>query len=238
MGYEYVISHNTYKLGLYPITSGPWPLRILKRDFGITQGDYFRFPIDRKIYFSNKDKTTNEHPKIAFFARPDMPRRCYNLGIQGLEIVKKMRPDVEIILYGAKSEKYQNVPFEFTNLGMLPQIQQLGELYRSCDIGICFSTTNPSLVPYEMMACGCPVIDLDFNDNVVNYGSYDNAMLVGANANEIAQGINKLLDDSDLKGSIVQNGLEYVTIFPEEEEMVRLIEKFILEQYPNQGGLI
>lgn len=231
MGYEYVISHNTYRLGLYPITSGPWPLRLLEREFGIKEGNFFRFPIDRNIYYSTETKQKNDHPRIAFFARPDMPRRCYHLGIQGLKLVKDAHPEVEILFYGAASNKYENVPFEFTNLGMLPEISMLGDLYRSCDLGVCFSTTNPSLVPYEMMACSCPVVDLDFNDNVVNYGTEENVTLVGPSAQEIARGINKLLDDPEYARKVTENGLEYCKIFPEEEEMVRLIEGFILKQY-------
>lgn len=231
MGYEYVISYNTYRLGLYPITSGPWPLRLLERDFGITEGDFFRFPIDRSIYYHNPELTKADHPRIAFFARPDMPRRCYQLGLQGLKLVKEAHPEVEILFYGAASSKYVNVPFEFTNLGLLPEISMLGDLYRSCDLGICFSTTNPSLVPYEMMACGCPVVDLDFNDNVVNYGSDDNVTLVGPSAREIAQGVFRLLEDKAYAEKVTANGLEYSKIFPEEEEMARLIESFILKQY-------
>lgn len=231
MGYEYVISYNTYKLGLYPITSGPWPLTLLKREFGITEGNFFRFPIDRKIYYSVDDCNKIERPKILFFARPDMPRRCYQLGISALNQVKSKRPDVEIVFYGAKSEKYNNVPFEFTNLGMLPKIEDLGDLYRSADVGICFSTTNPSLVPYEMMACGCPVVDLDFNDNEVNYGSKDNCILVEANENSIAEGILNVLNDKEYKEQLIRNGKKYCEIFPTEFEMVKLIESYIKEQY-------
>lgn len=231
MGYEYVISYHNYNLGFYPITSGPWPLRLLERDFGITEGDYFRFPIDRKIYYPNPVEQKNDHPRIAFFARPDMPRRCYHLGVQGLQLVKQMHPEAEIIFYGAHSSKYVNVPFEFTNCGMLPEISMLGDLYRSCDLGVCFSTTNPSLVPYEMMACGCPVVDLDFNENEVNYGSRENVTLVGPSAHSIAEGVNRLLEDPEYKERVRANGQKYCDIFPEEEEMVRLIESFILKQY-------
>ena len=96
---------------------------------------------------------------------------------------------------------------------------------------MCFSTTNPSLVPYEMMACGCPVVDLDFNENEVNYGSRENVTLVGPSAHSIAAGVNRLLEDPEYKERVRANGQKYCDIFPEEEEMVRLIESFILKQY-------
>jgi len=82
-----------------------------------------------------------------------------------------------------------------------------------------------------MMACSCPVVDLDFNDNVVNYGSEENVTLVGPSAQAIAKGVNRLLEDAEYAKKVTENGLEYCKIFPEEEEMVRLIESFILKQY-------
>lgn len=231
MSYDYIVSYNTYKLGLYPITSGPWPLKLIQRHFDIHGGDYFRFPIDKSIYYKHSEEKNYAHKRIVFFARPDMPRRCYNLGVEGLAIVKAMRPDVEIIFYGAKSNSYVNIPFNFTNLGIVPEISQLGNLYRSADVGICFSTTNPSLVPYEMMACGCPVVDLNFNDNAINYGGKENVMLVGPTEREIAEGILYLLEDCQLSKTIIANGLEYCNSFPDEEEMVRMIERIILNQF-------
>ena len=230
MGDNYLIFHNTYKLGLYPITSGPWPLELLKRDFNITEGNYFRFPINTDIYYFDKNKTRKDN-RVIFFAKPGMPRRCYNLGIQALKIFKDKYPDAEIVLYGEDSSHYNNVPFEFTNLGLLPTIGDLGNLYRSASIGIAFSTTNPSLVPYEMMACGCAVIDFDFNNSVVSYDNYDNAELVDTTPEEIAKGIEKLYTSNELRSNKVKNALEFVKIFPSEEKMCKLIEGYILDAY-------
>jgi len=52
----------------------------------------------------------------------------------------------------------------------MPTINDLAQAYADADLGIAFSTTNPSLVPYEIMACGTPVVDLDRAANEVNYG--------------------------------------------------------------------
>ena len=232
MGDNYLTFHNTYKLGLYPITSGPWPLNMLKRDFKITEGNFFRFPINKDIYYYNED--TRNDKRIVFFAKPNMPRRCYNLGIQALSIFKQKHPEAEIVLYGEDSTHYNNVPFEFINKGLLPTIEDLGNLYRSSAIGIAFSTTNPSLVPYEMMSCGCAVIDFDFNDSVVSYDSYDNVLLVDTTPEKIAEGIERLYNDKSLRSKKVKNALEFVKQFPTEDEMCKLIEKYILDAYKNK----
>ena len=168
-----------------------------------------------------------------------MPRRCYTLGVMALEVVKRRCPNVEIVFYGDKKEKYNNVPFEFTNLGMTETIYELGELYRSSTLGICFSTTNPSLVPYEMMACGCPVVDLDVNGNEVNYDGFDNSVLVAATPDSIAEGVIGILENSAFAAELRSRGIEFAKRFPTEVEMAKVIESTILEQFEKtkQGAL-
>jgi glycosyltransferase involved in cell wall biosynthesis len=232
MGTDYVRAMETYSFGFYPITSGPWPLQMLSSQFGITRGNFFRFPLDRDIYFPARYKESTRK-RVVFFARPDMPRRCYPLGVAALAIVKAQRPEVEIVFYGDRAEKFQHVPFEFTNVGMTDTIDQLGDLYRTGDVGLCFSTTNPSLVPFEMMACGCPVVDLDVNGNGINYGSPDNCVLVRPNPQAIADGILRVLDDEVLAARLSANGIVFAEQFPSEVEMVRLIERYILDEFEN-----
>jgi glycosyltransferase involved in cell wall biosynthesis len=153
------------------------------------------------------------------------------LGVSALQLVKQERPEVEIVFYGDRSEKFQHVPFEFTNVGMTPQISDLGDLYRSADVGVCFSTTNPSLVPFEMMACGLPVVDLDVNGNEVSYGGRENCMLASASPRDIADKICAILDDPQRAADLSQRGIDYAEEFPTEIEMVRLIEHYIVREF-------
>lgn len=232
MGTDYVRACETYRFGFYPITSGPWPLRMLEKEWGVTRGTFFRFPIDRSIYHAgDAAKKLGAAPRIVYFARPDMPRRCYPLGVSALEIVKRERPDVEVAFYGDRGEKFQHIPFEFTNIGMTPDISDLGDLYRSADVGLCFSTTNPSLVPFEMMACGLPVVDLDVNGNEVSYGGRDNCMLAKANPRDIADKIFEVLDNPSKSHDLRRRGIEYAAQFPTEIEMARIIEQAILAEF-------
>jgi glycosyltransferase involved in cell wall biosynthesis len=231
MGTDYVRACETYRFGFYPVTSGPWPLRMLEKEWGITDGAFFRFPIDRGIYYPASEPLLNKRKRIAYFARPDMPRRCYPLGVSALQLVKQERPEVEVVFYGDKSEKFQNIPFEFTNIGMTPQISDLGDLYRSADVGVCFSTTNPSLVPFEMMACGLPVVDLDVNGNEVSYGGRENCMLAAASPRDIADRINAVLDDQERAADLRCRGIAFAEGFPTEVEMVRLIEHYIVREF-------
>jgi len=236
MGTDYVRACETYRFGFYPITSGPWPLQMLATEWGITEGAFFRFPIDRGIYHPPAAPKAKDTQRIVYFARPDMPRRCYPLGVSALQLVKQERPEVEIVFYGDKAEKFQHVPFEFTNVGMTPQISDLGDLYRSADVGVCFSTTNPSLVPFEMMACGLPVVDLDVNGNEVSYGGRENCMLAAASPRDIADKIYEVLDNAGKAADLATRGIEYAEGFPTEIEMVRLIEQYMITEYERRIG--
>ena len=226
MGDEFIRAYQSYKLGLYPITSGPWPLTFLKRDFGVNYGYYFRFPLNREVYYYNGE--TKEKNSIVLCAKPNMPRRCYKLGLKALTIVKEKMPETKIYFFGENSSSYCNVPFDFVACGLVPTIEELGDLYRKCLVGLAFSTTNPSLVPFEMLSCGTAVVDLDFNDNEVNYGSRDNITLAEPFADKIAEKVIELLKDEKLRSKKVKNGMEFCKIFPSEKEMCEGIEKEII----------
>ena len=51
------------------------------------------------------------------------------------------------------------LPFEYELLGITtPEV--LAWRYSEATVGLCLSTTNYSLIPQEMMACGLPCVDL------------------------------------------------------------------------------
>jgi glycosyltransferase involved in cell wall biosynthesis/SAM-dependent methyltransferase len=226
MGTEYVLAENTYRQGLYAITSGAWCERLLRKEFGM-EADHFVFPIDREVYHPRP--RTSSRRSVVFFAKPEMPRRCYDLGVWALREMHQRRPDVEIILFGSRNVNAQMLPFPATVKALLPTISDLAELYCNADLGIAFSTTNPSLVPYEMMACGLPVVDLDRPGNEFNYGGRtDIAFLFDPNPAVMGYQICDALARPDELARRSANGLEFIRTFPTEEEMARRIESLIL----------
>lgn len=228
MGSEYVLAENTYRLGLYHITSGPWCEVILRRDFNAL-ADHFQFPIDTSIYYPRDRKKTN--PNLVFFAKPEMPRRCYELGVMALRELHTLRPDLEIVMFGSKNVVKESFDFPVTVREVLPTLDDLAQMYSDGDVGLVFSTTNPSLIPYEMMACGLPVIDLDRGDNVVNYsGRTDIALLANPLPKIMARQIADLLSNPTELKNRRENGLSFVNSFPSEEGMAKRIETLILKK--------
>jgi glycosyltransferase involved in cell wall biosynthesis/SAM-dependent methyltransferase len=226
MGSEYVLAENTYRHGLYCVTSGPWCEVFLKANYGV-QADHFKFPIDRDVYYP-RPRTRADH-NIVFFAKPEMPRRCFEIGAMALREVKAARPEVDILMFGSGQVRKQGLDYPVSVLDVVPTIDDLANMYSNADIGVVFSTTNPSLVPYEMMACGLPVVDLGRPGNEVNYaGRHDIALLADPMPSLMARQILALLDDTDDRARRSAEGLAFAATFPTEEEMARRVESLIV----------
>lgn len=235
MGAEYIFAENTYRKGLYAICSGPWCARLLKEEYAC-EADFFRFPVDRDVYRPLDDETPKCN-RILFFAKPEMPRRCYAVGVAALRIVHRLRPDVEIMFFGSQAAEAAPLDFPVTHASVLPGIDDLARLYAGARLGVVFSTTNPSLVPYEMMACGLPVVDIDLPGNAVNYDDRrDIALLAGPMPEHMAEQIVALLDDDAELAARSRNSLDFVATFPVEEEMARTIESLILARVKKASG--
>ena len=234
MGTEYILAENTYRLGLYHITSGPWCEHLLKRDFQ-SDADHFLFPVDRRIYYPRP--RVKQEKNLIFFAKPEMPRRCFELGAMVLEEFHRLQPEVELILFGSRHVEGKHLQFPATIHSLLPTIEDLAALYSNADAGIVFSTTNPSLVPYEMMACGLPIVDLGRPGNEINYdGRQDIALLADPAPSVMARQIWQLLETPGEREARSQRGLEFVGRFPSEEQMARRVESLILGRLAAKGG--
>ncbi|MGH7172596.1 MAG: glycosyltransferase, partial [Gemmataceae bacterium] len=227
MGSDYVRAEKTYQLGLTHITSGPWPAAILRKRYG-ADADHFLFPVQRSVYQPGPRVKRNKN--IVFFARPEMPRRCFDLGLEMLARLHQRHPDIEIILFGSARIDSGQVPFAHTNLGLLPDVEDLATLYRNADLGIVFSTTNPSLVPYEMMACGLAVCDLDLEAAATNYGGTDNVFLLDLDPETMAEQIVNILANESERRRRARNGCTFVERFPDEEGCGRRIEELIVRR--------
>lgn len=230
MSTEYILAENTYRMNYPCICSGPWMSTLIREKY---QGDaeHFQFPVDRSIYNTTLART-KENLNVVFFAKPDMPRRCYTLGIQALKEFHMHRPDVEIILFGSQQVEAKDLPFPATVKKLLPTLMDLADLYRNADLGIAFSTTNPSLVPYEMLSCGCPVVDLDLEFAESKYGNCrENVFLLSPMPKQMGKQMAELFANPKRLKDFAEHGKVWVTNeFPSEEQMARRVEELILKK--------
>ena len=68
--------------------------------------------------------------------------------------VAKKHPSKNIYLYG--DDTMINLDIKSDNIKLLGTLtaEETADLYRKCELGVIFSTTNPSRIAFEMVACG------------------------------------------------------------------------------------
>ena len=230
MGSSYILCENTYKMGFTHICSGPWCKAFLENKYD-AEADYFQLPIDFEVYNTNKPRT-KQNKNVVFFAKPEMPRRCYEIGVQALAEFSLLRPDVEIIFFGSDKVDVAALPFKTTLRNLLPTLDDLADLYRNADVGIAFSSTNPSLIPYEMICCGCPVVDLNFGGALSKYGNDENnVFLFDTLPGIFAKQLSDIIDDKEaLKKKVVSAQNWVKQDFPSEKEMAQQVENMIVSK--------
>ena len=116
------------------------------------------------------------------------------LCIAALSIVKQMRPQTEIVLYGSNIQP--NLPFEADQRGLIHDLSELNYLYNETSVGLCLSLTNPSRIPIEYMAAGCVPVDLYRYNNL-----FDNptgtSLLAYQSPRSIAEAVLSLLNNKE-----------------------------------------
>lgn len=145
----------TYGFGFYGLTLGDWLATKLGREHGMTC-EPFAFGVDADRYVLRNVQPRN---KVLFYAKPTSPRRGFELGVLALERFHRHHPEYEIQMVGADIGRYV-LPFPCTRHGVL-NTEALCALYNECAAGLVLSFTNMSLLPLEMLACGCIPVSND-----------------------------------------------------------------------------
>ena len=201
---HYARAEATYRAGLRCITLGPWLTRLLRARYQ-AKVDHFDFAVDTHLYQPRPGKGTPQ-PRVSFYARPKTPRRAYDLGVAALGLVKERMPEVEICFFG--TDHLEPAPsYPHRQCGKLSQVE-LAELISHSHVGLVFSLSNPSFVPLEMMACGCPVVELASErwNGILTDG--ENACLVAPTVKAVARGVIELLQDSPRREAQARQGIE------------------------------
>lgn len=218
MGDGFLLAENSYTYGLLPVTLGKWLPHKLATEFGL-QSNYFDFCADTKIYYPIEPDSKRELA-VCFIYQPEKPRRCKEIGLKALELLKQEIAAVKIYLYGAKSKA--DVAWEHVNLGILTP-QGINELYNKCSLGLCISSSNPSRIPFEMMAAGLPVIDIYRDNNL--YDMPDAGILLAEPTPEsIAKALTNLLNDESKRTGMSEFGADFMARRPMEVEYDQFLE--------------
>lgn len=203
MGSDYVFAEQTYRFGFYGLALGPWVKKVVET-YGM-QATSFEFGIEHASFFPRKN-IRRKKQTLVFYARFVTPRRAFELGLAALQLVLKQYPELEIIFHGWDTSS-QPVPFAYTNAGILAD-EERARIYCEATVGLAFSLTNISIVPFEMMACKLPVIDLKGDNTLTFYGAGHERFIVLAekNPHAIAAAIAMLLGDEEMRTRLAEAG--------------------------------
>jgi len=158
------LAANTYRFGFHGVTIGSWLAAKLSREYGM-RCDAVDLGVDTSRYALRNLETRY---KVLFYARPVTPRRGFELGVLALEAFHTAHPELEIQLVGWDLDRYE-LPFPHVSHGVLDE-EELCALYNECAAGMVLSFTNMSLLPLELLACGClPVVNDAQHTHLVPY---------------------------------------------------------------------
>ena len=222
MGSDYLLAEATYRFGFSCITSSKWLQEIMRSRY---QGRAARFTYAYDPATYNDDHRQRAADRIAFYARASTPRRAVELGLLALEMLAQRRQSIVVDFFGAKMGR-MNVPYQYVDHGVLND-SQLAGLYRDATIGMVFSTTNYSLIPHEMMACGLPVVDL-MTESASSEFPLDAITLCEPTPEGIARGVERLLTDDALRERQRERATDYVKQLSWEKS-ARQIEQALID---------
>jgi O-antigen biosynthesis protein len=193
----------------------------LRRNFNMHCSS-FRFWYDAELY-RPIPQPKGERKRVLFYARPRTARRGYELGLLALALVAKEVPTAEFVLAGMTPSDTK-LPFQASFPGVL-SVQQLPALYSSATVALVLSHTNLSLLPVEVMACGCPVVS-NAGPNVDWLLSNQNCLLADATPESIAENLVRLLKDTDLRDHYSQAGLRFTSSIDRKQEIAKIEHAF------------
>lgn len=218
MSDAFLTAEESYQFGFNHISIGNWLAAKLSSEFGVPCRTT-PFSADREIY---RPLEADRQLAVCSIHQPDKLRRCPKLVYRALGIVKAKLPETSIIFYGSDIEP--QVWYDHTNLG-LQSVEGCNDLYNRCQVGLCISPTNPSRIPFEMMAAGLPVVDL-YRDSTLYDIPEAGALLAHASAESIAEAVLLLLDDATLRESLSTGGMEFMQDYGSAAEDAAFVDAF------------
>jgi glycosyltransferase involved in cell wall biosynthesis len=216
-GFDAAAAEHTYDFGYRMICAGTWIEREIQARHGVKPLGHFGFSYDHDLYRPCGKRESIR--RVFFYVRPPTPRRGFELGMLALDLVGRRCPDVEFIFAGWDMSAYR-FDHVHLNCGTL-STAELPDLYSQCDVALILSFSNMSLLPYEVMACGCAVVSND--DACATWGLTPEVATYSRSTPEsIADAIVGLLDDEERRKAQIERALRFVTDTSWEHEVSRV----------------
>lgn len=232
---RYLLARSAHDLGLASITIGDWLVEVLAREHGI-QARSTPFSADLDLYGADLGTSGSRRGMVVANYQPEKPRRCPELMESALRLLLDSDPSIEVVTFG--SRRSPRLDGNHRHLGLVDP-KALAALYREAGAGLSMSATNPSRVPFEMMAAGLPVVELG-GDNTVFDLPEAGCLLAEPKDASVAGALHQILDDRELSSSLGEGGAEFMRERPakiEAEAFAGAVAAAIEGERPGERGL-
>ena len=212
------------------VSLGKWNKHMIEKEcFVNSKLDFITFPYESKEYFAKKRDFDSYKDKKEFnFAVyiKDVGKRAPYLIQYLLTKLKNdfSKEDISInIKYYGEDKNFKCEGGE--NLGKLNKSELLN-LYNNSDFGLVASLTNISLVPYEMLATGLPVVE--FKEGTFEYFfPEDTAIITSFDYNEFYKQVKEAINNPKRLKDMNQNSIKFLQELSWEkttDEFVKILE--------------
>jgi len=225
------LAEETYRFGLPGIVNTPG-LAEVYRSYG-NRAVSFVPAVDRHRYHPPEQPRDPAAPvRIFFYARPQTSRNSFGLGLITLAKLKQQYGDrVDIVCAGDNWNPAQfGVLGRIRNLGVLGSLEEVGELYRSCDIGLVFmQTKHPSYQPFEYMASGMATVTNINPATTWLLRDGENCLLTPPLPTPAAERLGRLVDDPELRARLAATGCRDVGAYHWRDQIERVWDAICLK---------
>ena len=231
MNEKHIAAEQSYKYGLEGVTIGRWLAHKINHKYHVPTR-FFNFCADTSTY--HPIKNTKKEKAVCLIFQLGKARRCDELALRSLEIVKKINPDIKIYLFGSAKRKINGLDVE--HLGVLTT-KECNALYNKCAVGLSMSASNPSRIPFEMMSAGLPVVEIYAENNLYDLPE-EGCLLAEPSPEAIASAILRIINDTNLQKEMGQKGHEYMKDYPLERgfnQFLKIVEDTISGVKTQQG---
>jgi len=213
-GSMYGLTEATYRLGFAGIVNTPGLAEIYSTYGNPTVAFTPSFSVATDLYPKPSEKP-GEPVQIVLYGRPSVDRNAFELVASACVHLKNVYGDgIRIISAGEEFDPNElGLGGIIENHGLLDSLEDVQELYRNSDIGICFMfSRHPSYQPFEYLAAGvAPVANVNAATSWF-LKDEENCLIVEPFPSSIAEGVGRLIDDPELRREIADRGHDEVAL--------------------------
>jgi glycosyltransferase involved in cell wall biosynthesis len=204
------------------IVLGPWNKKMLEVFFNTKPLLELDLSINPQLYV--RTDLPIEYDCI-LFTRENSPRRLSELVKEIISRLRALNPEIRIAVYGSSNSFLKGMK-AINVLGEL-EIQDLPTLYSRASLGVVFSPTNTSRIPFEMVATGLPVIDIKGLYHDSRYPLRFPVVFCEPNSIDISSVILSLLADKPRLANMRRESADFRERLFTEQDFTQEVRRFV-----------